>query len=52
MEEKYGPPQVLTRRGGHWYFRHPKNGKVSSRSLDDGLDRKGDGGYVIAPERG
>jgi hypothetical protein len=49
MQEKYGPPQVLTRRGGHWYFRHPKNGKVSSRSLDDGLDRKGDGGYVIAP---
>jgi hypothetical protein len=49
MEEKYGSPQVLTKRGGHWYFRHPKNGRVSSRSLGDGLDRKGDGGYVIAP---
>jgi putative DNA primase/helicase len=49
MEMKFGPPHVLTRRGGHWYFRHPKNGKVSSKSLGGGLDRKGDGGYVVAP---
>ena len=49
MEREYGPPTVRTRRGGHWYFRHPKNGKVSSKSLGGGLDRKGDGGYVVAP---
>ncbi len=40
---------MLTKRGGHWYFRHPKNGKVSSKPLGEGLDRKGDGGYVVAP---
>jgi hypothetical protein len=49
MEGKYGEPTVRTARGGHWYFRHPRNGKVPSGSVADGLDRKGDGGYVIAP---
>lgn len=50
MEERYGLPTVKTRRGGHWYFRHPRNGKVSSNSgIRAGLDRKGDGGYVLAP---
>src|SRR5215203_1790898 len=52
MEECYGPPTVRTRRGGHWYFRHPKDGKVTSRALAElmpGLDRKADGGYVVVP---
>jgi hypothetical protein len=49
MEAGYGKPTVRTTRGGHWYFRHPRNGKVPSAPVADGLDRKGDGGYVIAP---
>lgn len=49
MEERYGKPTVLTRRGGHWWFHHPRNGKVTSNSVEDGLDRKGDGGFVVVP---
>ena len=49
MEGEYGEPTVRTARGGHWYFGHPRNGKVPSGPVADGLDRKGDGGYVIAP---
>jgi hypothetical protein len=49
MEAEYGEPTVRTRRGGHWYYRHPRNGKVTSSKVRDGLDRKGDGGYVVAP---
>lgn len=49
MEAKYGPPSYTTRRGGHWLFRHPRNGKVSSNRIAPGLDRKGDGGYVVFP---
>lgn len=53
MEAQYGPPTVLTRRGGHWWFRHPRNGKVWSNSVEEGLDRKGDGGLVaVPPSRG
>ncbi len=49
MREKFGEPTVRTRRGGHWYFGHPRNGKVLSNNVEGGLDRKGDGGYVLAP---
>jgi Bifunctional DNA primase/polymerase, N-terminal/Protein of unknown function (DUF3987) len=49
MEVEHGEPTVRTERGGHWYFRHSRNGKVPSTPLRDGLDRKGDGGYAIAP---
>jgi hypothetical protein len=49
MRREYGEPTVLTRRGGHWYFRHPRNGKIPSNNVRAGLDRKGDGGYVAAP---
>ena len=49
MEEQHGRPTVFTRRGGHWWFRHPRNGKVWSNSVEDGLDRKGDGGLVVVP---
>lgn len=49
MQREYGEPTVRTRRGGHWYFRHPRNGKVTSNNVRAGLDRKGDGGYVAAP---
>jgi len=44
-----GEPHVKTKRGGHWYFRHPQDGKVISTALGAGLDCKGDGGYVLAP---
>ncbi len=49
MVAKYGPPTYTTKRGGHWLFAHPRNGKVSSNKIAPGLDRKGDGGYVIFP---
>ena len=49
MEKRYGPPDVRTRRGGHWYFRHPQDGKVTSRKFAPGLDCKADGGYVVVP---
>jgi hypothetical protein len=49
MARRHGTPHVKTKRGGHWYFRHPQDGKVTSRSIASGLDCKGDGGYVVAP---
>jgi hypothetical protein len=49
MEADYGEPTVRTRRGAHWYFRHPRNGKVRSRKVAEDLDCKGDGGYAVAP---
>jgi putative DNA primase/helicase len=49
MEERYGVPHVRTKRGGHWYFRHPQDGKVTSRKIASGLDCKADGGYVVVP---
>src|SRR5215212_7583389 len=49
MEERFGPPTVVTRKGAHWYFRHPRDGKVVSRKVLSGLDCKADGGYVAVP---
>jgi hypothetical protein len=49
MLAKYGEPHARTKRGGHWYFRHPQDGKVASAPLESGLDCKADGGYVVAP---
>jgi hypothetical protein len=49
MEERFGPPTVVTQKGAHWYFRHPRDGKVVSRKVVAGVDCKGDGGYVAAP---
>jgi hypothetical protein len=49
MVAKYGEPAVKTRRGGHWYFAHPQDGKVTSRKFAPGLDCKADGGYVVVP---
>jgi RecA-family ATPase len=49
MSRMYGDPAVRTKRGGHWYFSHPRNGKVFSNKVEAGLDRKGDGGYVLVP---
>ncbi len=52
------PVSVKTRRGRHYYFKHPNNGKryrnkVGSKPVDwhncPGLDFRGDGGYVVAP---
>ena len=56
MEKTYGPPTVKSAHehevGGHWYFSHPRDGKVTSRKVENvpvSLDRKGDGGYVLVP---
>lgn len=49
MLAHYGEPHVRTRRGGHWYFRHPQDGRVTSREISPGLDCKADGGYVVVP---
>lgn len=53
------PVAVKTRRGMHYYFRHPNNGrrfrnKAGGKPTDGwpylpGLDFRGDGGYVVAP---
>jgi len=49
MTAAFGEPAVKTARGGHWYFAHPQDGKVTSRRFAPGLDCKADGGYVIVP---
>jgi hypothetical protein len=49
MVAEYGEPTVKTKRGGHWYFAHPQDGRVTSRRVAPGLDCKGDGGYVVVP---
>jgi putative DNA primase/helicase len=49
MVAQYSEPTVKTRRGGHWYFAHPQDGRVASRRFAPGLDCKADGGYVIVP---
>jgi uncharacterized short protein YbdD (DUF466 family) len=49
MRQSHSDPTVKTKRGGHWYFRHPRNGRVKSGKVGAGLDCKGDGGYVAAP---
>jgi hypothetical protein len=49
MKAKYGPPTYTTKRGGHWLFLHPRNGRVVSTKIAPGLDRKGDGGIAVVP---
>src|SRR5215212_3201741 len=49
MEKRFGPPTVVTQKGAHWYFRHPRDGKVVSRKVVAGVDCKADGGYVAVP---
>lgn len=49
MVSTFGEPTVKTERGGHWYFAHPQDGRVTSRRFAPGLDCKADGGYVIVP---
>jgi putative DNA primase/helicase len=49
MRARHREPHAKTNRGGHWYFRHPQDGKVPSRPLEPGLDTKADGGYVVVP---
>jgi hypothetical protein len=49
MRTHYGEPHVQTKRGGHWYFRHPQDGRVTNREFAPGLDCKADGGYVVVP---
>jgi putative DNA primase/helicase len=52
--ERYGPfPKTLTAntgRGQHIYFRHPGSPvKTGAGCLGEGVDVRGDGGYVVAP---
>ena len=54
LMKRYGPlPDTLTAitgRGKHFYFRHPAEViKTSAGFLGEGLDTRGDGGYVVAP---
>jgi putative DNA primase/helicase len=49
MRGHHGEPHAKTARGGHWYFRHPQDGKVKSWKFAPGLDCKADGGYVVVP---
>lgn len=51
LEQKGGTetgPQVTTGRGGHRYLQHP-GFAVKNFIKRDGLDLRGDGGYVVAP---
>lgn len=57
LRSKFGTwgdaPMVLTGSGGtHEYFRHPRDGEVPCRTHVggfQGIDIKGDGGYIVAP---
>lgn len=44
-------PCVQTRRGVHWYFRHPGTRVPTKARIHDtlGIDIRGDGGFVVAP---
>jgi Bifunctional DNA primase/polymerase, N-terminal len=53
LRAKYGREDVKSRRGGHFWHRHPKDGKIESGSIADLVgskcDIKADGGYVMVP---
>jgi Bifunctional DNA primase/polymerase, N-terminal len=42
-------PMAKTARGVHAYFEHPRGQLPTRIGLGNGLDLKGDGGYVVAP---
>lgn len=43
------PTIVQTKRGFHFYFRHPGERVMSGTRIQGHYDVKGDGGYVLAP---
>lgn len=45
----YTPLQVATAKGRHYYYRHPEGVIKNGTRLRDGVDVRGDGGYVVAP---
>lgn len=51
--KRFGAPpttMALTSRGRHLYFRHPGRPIANSAgALGEGIDVRGDGGYVVAP---
>src|SRR5262249_8324027 len=54
LEERYsGLPatvEAITSRGRHVYFRYPQvSVRNSAGKIADGIDTRGDGGYVLAP---
>lgn len=42
-------PTVLTGRGAHLWFRHPGQPVRNAVALEDGIDVRGDGGFVVVP---
>ena len=54
LEDRYGPlpatVRAVTGKGEHLYFSHPgRRISNSSDEIAEGLDIRGDGGYVVAP---
>ncbi|MBI2849889.1 MAG: bifunctional DNA primase/polymerase [Chloroflexi bacterium] len=41
-----GHPHILTPRGGHWYFKHPGYEVENAAKKVEGIDWRGDGGFV------
>ena len=48
-ERGKSPVVVQTRRGFHFYFRHPGGRVMNGIHIDNRYDVRGDGGYVLAP---
>lgn len=42
-------PTAKTARGWHFYFKHPHADVIIPCTARDGIDIRGDGGYVVAP---
>jgi hypothetical protein len=42
-------PTVLTGRGAHLYFRWPGHPVKNAVAIEDGIDVRGDGGFVVVP---
>lgn len=55
LEEKYGAlpdtPQCLSGGGGvHYYFKYPNFRVQNLVGIESGIDIRGDGGFIVAPE--
>jgi hypothetical protein len=43
------PMRVISARGEHWYYRHPGTTVRNKARIADGVDVRGDGGFVVGP---